>query len=162
MNLPLSRRSASRQAATTAVELLPVAVVRNGVRKPRPHGWADLESRIELLERLGPETLAGLDGFSHVLIIFWMHALADDRPRPALLRVGTDPTQRGIFATRSQLRPNQIGCSAVPLLSVRGRELRVRGLDAIDGTPVLDLKPYIPYYDSVAAAAVPDWVYGGA
>lgn len=137
----------------------PIAIVRNTVREPRPHGWERVESRIELIEELGAETLTGLDGFSHVLVIFWLDRLGDDRPRPPVLQVGRDPTPRGIFATRSQLRPNPLGCSAVQLVAVDGRSLHVRGLDAIDGTPVLDLKPYIPQYDSVSVAKVPDWVY---
>jgi tRNA (Thr-GGU) A37 N-methylase len=70
-----------------------------------------------------------------------------------------DPTLPllGIFATRTQLRPNPIGVSIVPLLARKGNELRVRGLDAIDGTPVLDVKPYIPHYDSVPQATIPAW-----
>jgi tRNA-Thr(GGU) m(6)t(6)A37 methyltransferase TsaA len=63
----------------------------------------------------------------------------------------------GIFATRTQLRPNPIGVSVVPLLARKGNVLRVRGLDAIDGTPVLDVKPYIPHYDSVPQATIPAW-----
>jgi len=70
-----------------------------------------------------------------------------------------DPTLPllGIFATRTQLRPNPIGFSVVPLLARKGNVLRVRGLDAIDGTPVLDVKPYIPHYDSVPQATIPAW-----
>ena len=63
----------------------------------------------------------------------------------------------GVLATRTQLRPNPIGVSIVPLLARKGNELRVRGLDAIDRTPVLDIKPYIPHYDSVAQATIPAW-----
>ena len=67
---------------------------------------------------------------------------------------------QGVLATRSQRRPNAIGVAVVPLLRRRRNVLRVRGLDAIDGTPLLDIKPYIPHYDSVADARVPDWVKG--
>jgi tRNA (Thr-GGU) A37 N-methylase len=61
----------------------------------------------------------------------------------------------GIFATRSQLRPNHLGVSVVPLLGREGTTLRVRGLDAVDGTPVLDIKPYLPEYDAVPGARTP-------
>ena len=63
--------------------------------------------------------------------------------------------ETGILATRSQLRPNHLGVAAVPLLGVEGTVVRVRGLDAIDGTPVLDLKPYLPQYDSHPEATIP-------
>jgi tRNA-Thr(GGU) m(6)t(6)A37 methyltransferase TsaA len=64
----------------------------------------------------------------------------------------------GVFATRSPSRPNPIGKATVRLLSRRGNILKVRGLDAIDGSPVLDIKPYIPGYDSVKGARVPAWM----
>lgn len=141
-------------------EATPIAFVHNDVKQPRPDGWENVESRLELVEQVEPAAVAGLEGFSHVLVIFWLDRLGDDRPRPATINVGRDPTARGILATRSQLRPTPLGCSVVRLLSVDGRSLRVRGLDAIDGTPVLDLKPYIPDFDSVPAATLPAWVYG--
>ncbi len=64
----------------------------------------------------------------------------------------------GVLATRSQIRPNPLLVTPVPLLAVNGNVLKVRGLDAIDGSPVLDVKPYLPYYDSVADARLPKWV----
>ena len=64
----------------------------------------------------------------------------------------------GVLSTRSQIRPNPLLISPVPLLEVKGNVLRVRGLDAVDGTPVLDVKPYLPHYDSIPDARVPDWV----
>jgi tRNA-Thr(GGU) m(6)t(6)A37 methyltransferase TsaA len=64
----------------------------------------------------------------------------------------------GLFATRSPYRPNPVGKAAVRLLQRRGNVLRVRGLDAIDGTPVIDIKPYIPGYDSATDAKAPQWI----
>jgi len=64
----------------------------------------------------------------------------------------------GLFATRSPNRPNSIGKATVRLIKREGNVLKVRGLDAIDGTPVIDIKPYLPRYDSVARAKVPWWV----
>jgi len=66
--------------------------------------------------------------------------------------------QIGIFAQRARHRPNPIGITAVRLIGVEGRVLSVRGLDAIDGTPVLDIKPYFPVYDHDSGAVVPEWV----
>jgi tRNA (adenine37-N6)-methyltransferase len=138
----------------------PIAVVHNDIKEPRPHGWEQVNSLIELLEEIDPAMLAGLEGFSHVLVIFWLDRLGAERPRPLTVTIGRDPTQRGILATRSQLRPTPIGCSAVRVLGVSGASMKVRGLDAIDGTAVLDIKPYIPEYDCIPGASAPDWVYG--
>jgi tRNA-Thr(GGU) m(6)t(6)A37 methyltransferase TsaA len=130
-----------------------VATVRNEVREPRPRGWEKVESRIEFL----PEheaRLEGLDQYSHIIVVFYMDLAADAPEKPERLMLASGNTY-GIFATRSQLRPNHLGVSVVPVLGLEGSVLRVRGLDAIDGTPVLDVKPYLPEYDSVPRARIP-------
>lgn len=136
------------------VTLRAVAFVRNDVAKPRPHGWETVESRLEFL----PEhqaRLAGLDRYSHVVVVFVtdLAAAAPEKPEQLVLASGS---RYGIFATRSQLRPNHLGVSAVPLLGLEGCNVRVRGLDAIDGTPVLDIKPFLPAYDSHPGASIPE------
>ena len=141
------------------ITLRPMAVVRNGVSAPRTSGWDQVDSAITLVEGLNPEMLADLSSFSHLIVVFWLDRLPEDRPSPH--RIDIDGSSRGVLATRSQLRPSPIGVSVVSLLGIDGPTVRVRGLDALDGTPVLDLKPYIPYYDSVQSASVPAWVYGG-
>lgn len=115
-------------------------------------------SSITLVEGLSPDLLVDLSGFSHLIVVFWLDRLPEDRPRPA--RVNIEGAERSVLATRSQLRPSPIGVSVVSVVGVEGTTVRVQGLDALDGTPVLDLKPYIPYYDSVQAATVPVWVFG--
>jgi tRNA (adenine37-N6)-methyltransferase len=89
--------------------------------------------------------LADIDGFSHLILIY-----AFDRVRQAALRVRPylDTEERGVFATRSPARPNPIGITVVRLLGVEGQVLRVCGVDMLDGTPVLDIKPYLPDFDS--------------
>jgi tRNA-Thr(GGU) m(6)t(6)A37 methyltransferase TsaA len=144
--------------APVAVTLSPLAYVRNRVSRSRTEDWADLDSVLTLSEGQPATLLSGLEGFSHVIVVFFLDRLGEDRPRPATIRVGVDPTPRGVLATRSQLRPNPIGVATVQLLSVNEDSLMVRGLDALDGTPVLDIKPYIPFYDSVPGATVPQWV----
>ncbi|MEE8370300.1 MAG: TrmO family methyltransferase, partial [Dehalococcoidia bacterium] len=103
----------------------------------------------------------GLDGYSHIIVLFWPHLVPDDvrgsKPRLHPLDDPQYPLQ-GVQATRSQIRFNPVLVSVVPLLAVKGNVLEVRGLDAVDETPVLDVKPYIPYYDAVAEAGVPQWV----
>lgn len=140
-------------------DVRPIGWVRNAVSDPQPHGWERVESRIELLPEYAPGLL-GLDGFSHVLVVCWLHLV------PAELRqVGQEPVAPklpvvGTFATRSQRRPNPLGVSAVPLVRVADGTLTVRGLDAVDGTLVLDIKPYLPPYDSHPKAGMPRWVWG--
>jgi tRNA (adenine37-N6)-methyltransferase len=141
-----------------AVNINPIARVSNAISAAQTSGWDRVESTITLSSGLSPEFLADLAGFSHLIVVFWLDRLPTDRPRPA--RVEIEGAERSILATRSQLRPSPIGVSVVSVVSVDGSSVRVRGLDALDGTPVLDLKPYIPYYDSVQAATVPAWVFG--
>jgi tRNA-Thr(GGU) m(6)t(6)A37 methyltransferase TsaA len=141
-----------------SLTISPIARVNNTVTTPKTSGWERIESTITLSDGLSPEILADLSGFSHLIVIFWLDRLPTDRPRPS--RIEIEGAERSVLATRSQLRPSAIGVSVVTVISVEGTSVRVRGLDALDGTPVLDLKPYIPYYDSVQAATVPAWVFG--
>jgi tRNA-Thr(GGU) m(6)t(6)A37 methyltransferase TsaA len=135
-------------------------VVRNSVKEPRREGWESLESTIIVQDRWAG-ALDGLEGFSHIFVIYWMH-LVSDEPRETTTHVHPrgDPQipLQGVFATRSPVRPNPIGLRVVALLERKGNVLRVRGLDAVDGTPVLDLKPYLAHYEDVPGATIPDWL----
>ena len=94
------------------------------------------------------EALDGIEAYSHLVVLFWFHQ--SERPTSMMVHPRGDPSrpERGIFATRSPVRPNPIGLTVVRLLERCGNELVVRGLDAIDGTPVVDIKPHIqPGYD---------------
>lgn len=118
---------------------------------------------VEIRPELAP-ALEGLTGFSHVWVFYWFHD--NDTPENrAILKVHPrrDPTNplTGVFATRAPVRPNLIGLSACRLISVKGNVLEVEGLDAWEGSPVLDLKPYIPQSDALPEARVPDWVKKG-
>jgi tRNA-Thr(GGU) m(6)t(6)A37 methyltransferase TsaA len=125
-----------------------------------PHGWEDIRSDIVILDALEP-ALDSLDGFSHLIVVFHLDRVPESEQR-LQLPVGNDPTQpeRGVLATRSQLRPNAIGVSIVKVVQRRKTVLRVKGLDALDGSPVLDLKPYLPPYDSAPDAKLPGWALG--
>ena len=145
-------RSFERPDPPERVTLEAIGFVRNDVAKPRPHGWDSVKSRIEVrAEHAG--RLRGLDEYSHVLVVSYLDLAAEAPEKPSTLPV--EGVETGILATRSQLRPNHLGVAAVPLLAVEGTVLRVRGLDAIDGTPVLDLKPYLPRYDAHPDATIP-------
>jgi tRNA-Thr(GGU) m(6)t(6)A37 methyltransferase TsaA len=135
----------------------PIGVVRNPVRESRPDGWERVRSNLVLREELAP-ALDAIEGFSHVIVVFHMHRVPEEA-QVLQLPVGNEdgPPQRGVFATRSQLRPNPIGTSVVRVLRRRKNVLRVQGLDALNGTPVLDIKPYLPEYDSERNAVVPSW-----
>ena len=135
------------------VVLRAIGYVRNGVAKPRPRGWEQVESRLEMLpEHLA--RLAGIEAYSHVLVVTYLDVAEGAPEKPESLTLASGRSY-GIFATRSQLRPNHLGVSAVELLARDGATLSVRGLDAIDGTPVLDIKPYLPEYDAVPGARIP-------
>ncbi len=136
----------------------PIGVVRNRVREPRMGGWESVRSDLIFRDDL-LGALDGIETHSHIIVIFHIDRVPVEERTTGRIHPRGDPRlpEQGVLATRSQLRPNAIGVSVVPLLRRRKNILRVRGLDAIDGTPVLDIKPYIPRYDSVPDAKMPDW-----
>jgi len=102
------------------------------------------------------EGLKDLDGFERV----WLFYLFDRAAEPSLVvQPYLDPHPRGIFATRSPARPNRIGMSAVCLRSIEGNILRIGGVDMLDGTPLLDIKPYVPAFDHFAVTRI-GWYEG--
>ncbi len=108
--------------------------------------------------------LLGVEGFSHLIVLYWMH-LRDDGANRGTLRVvprrheGAPLT--GVFASRSPSRPNPIGLAVVNLIEVAGCRLRVSGLDAFEGSPIIDVKPYSPRADSFPEAITPEWAHRG-
>ena len=134
--------------------------MRNTVRKPPkpPYDWDNIVSRIEIEPDL-TEALDNLDEFSHIIVFFWMDRLAN-KPLPLKVHSRHDPNRPliGLFASRSPHRPNSIGKTTAKLLKRERNVLTVSGLDAIDGTPVIDIKPYQPDYDSPADARTPLWL----
>lgn len=129
----------------------------------KPIGQVTRQGKISLVTvrpELAP-ALEGLAGFSHVWVFFWFHE-HDRSEERAILKVHPrrDPANplTGIFATRAPVRPNLIGLTACRIVSVKGNVLEVESLDAREGSPVLDLKPYIPGSDALPEAQVPWWV----
>ncbi len=141
-----------------SMTLKAIGIVRNEIKQPSRQDSKEIVSDIVVDSSL-TEALDNLDDFSHIIVIYWIHR-ATNKPVPTKVR----PMARqelpllGLFSTRSPHRPNPVGKSTVRLLQRQGNILRVKGLDAIDGTPVIDIKPYIPGYDSVADARVPPWM----
>lgn len=104
--------------------------------------------------------LKGIEGFSHLIILYWIHLRDSEAERRTLLvfpkrhRVNVET---GVFACRSPSRPNPMGLCVVELIEVENCVLTVRGLDAFEGSPIVDIKPYIPGLDAFPEARVPDW-----
>ena len=137
----------------------PIGTVKSPIIEQVDEGWGEVVSEIWLK----PDFASGLDGlaeFSYAVIIFLMHQANFDIARDLKRRPRgrTDMPDVGIFAQRAKHRPNPIGITAVEILEANGSILRVKGLDAIDGTPVLDIKPYVPAFDRVENARVPRWI----
>jgi len=136
----------------------PVGIIKSPVTNKTDHDWGKVVSEIIINPDLA-DGLSGLDVFSHIIVVYHLNE-AKFIPEKHLVRrpQGRDDMQEvGIFAQRAKDRPNPIGITAVKLLSVGSNIIQVQGLDAIDGTPVLDIKPYYPQYDR-KDASVPEWV----
>jgi len=138
-----------------------IGIVRNKVKQPPKthHSWEKIVSELVLDNDL-TEALDGLEEFSHLIVLFWMHNINPTNKIQA--KIHPKRNQKlplvGFFATRSPNRPNPLGKATVRLLKRQGNTLTVQGLDAIDGTPIVDIKPYIPGYDSVTDARTPTWI----
>lgn len=124
-----------------------VAVVRAGRAEASDDHWDEVPARIELDEAVPSEAIEGLAAFSHLEVVFLADRASDVPPAPWARhpRGREDWPRVGIFAQRAKDRPNRILTTVVQILSVEGRTIHVRGLDAIDGTPVLDLKPWLSW-----------------
>ena len=134
-----------------------IGIVRNEIKQPVWRESKDIISEI-VIDRDLTEALDNLDDFSHIIVIYWMHQQSGAAPTKVRPRGNPELSPMGVFATRSPARPNPMGKTTVRLLQRQDNILKVEGLDAIDGTPVIDIKPYIPGYDSAENARVPSWV----
>ncbi|MGN6376170.1 MAG: SAM-dependent methyltransferase [Sphingomonas sp.] len=142
-----------------AFDIEPIAHVRGGRAQAVDDDWDRETAVIELEPRFGREALAGLGDFSHAEIAFVF-----DQVPPEKIETGarhprnrTDWPLVGIFAQRGKNRPNRIGITICAIEKVEGRRLHVRGLDAIDGTPVIDIKPVLREFLPRGGLRQPDW-----
>ena len=138
----------------------PIGTVKCAVTEMSQGGWAKINSEIHLDPQLAGG-LQGLDGYSHILVAFFLDRAQGFDPATQLLRKprGREDMQAvGVFAQRTKYRPNPLGITAVQLLGIEGNVLKVRGLDALDGTPVLDIKPCMPPFDRMENVRAPEWV----
>jgi len=141
------------------INLTPIGFVKNAVTEPQGEDWQTIISEIIVNEDMN-EALSGIDEFSHIIVIYWMHKTPASQRSIMKVHPKRNPNLPlvGVFATRSPARPNPIGIATVKLLECRDNILKVIGLDAIDGTPVLDIKPHIPGSDSPTPARIPGWL----
>ena len=143
-----------RDSLRESIEMRPIGIVHSPYKErfaaPRqPSG--DTEAQIHLLpDNAMRQALQDLDRFSHIWVIYWMHL--NQGWNPTVIPPREPRIRRGVLATRAPHRPNRLGLSAVRLLGIEDTVLRIRNHDMLDGTPVLDIKPYIPYSDRIADA----------
>ena len=147
------------RAAAERFTLRPVGYVRGGRLEPLDDGWDAVTATIALAPEFGPEALAGLGAFSHIEVVFLFDRVAEGAIVAGARhpRGRTDWPKVGIFAQRGKDRPNRLGVTICRLLAVEGTTLRVAGLDAIDGTPVLDVKPCMRGFLPRGEVSEPDW-----
>ena len=141
------------------MNLTPIGFVKNNVTEPKRGDWEAVTSEIIINEDL-KQGLSRIDEFSHLIVIYWMHKLPPSQR--SVIEVHPKGNQNlplvGVFASRSPARPNPIGITTVKLMERRDNILKVTGLDAIDETPVLDIKLYIPDHDSASEIKTPGWL----
>ncbi len=141
------------------VALVPIGTVRGGRIEPDDDGWDAEVCQVVLDDRFGADSLAGLEAFSHIDVVYHFHQVAEEdvvlgarRPRGR-----SDWPEVGIFAQRGRVRPNRLGVTTCALVGVDGTTVTVRGLDAIDGTPVLDIKPHMTGFMARGEVREPAW-----
>jgi len=140
------------------ISLNSIGKVKSTRKKPLDDNWYNETCSIVIADNYPTEMLTGIDSFSHLEIIYHFH-LADD----AFKTIARHPRDNkewpavGIFAQRTKNRPNKLGVTKVELISVEGNILHVKGLDAIDGTPVLDIKPVIKAFEIQGEIKEPNW-----
>ena len=141
------------------MSIQPVAIVRSPRTDRRDDHWGSIQSTIVLDEQFALETLAGLEAFSHLEVIFLFHGISESEVEMTSRHPRNNPKwpKVGIFAQRGARRPNRIGVSRCQLLGIDGRVIRVRGLDAIDGTPILDIKPFMVEFGPIGPIHQPLW-----
>jgi tRNA-Thr(GGU) m(6)t(6)A37 methyltransferase TsaA len=137
---------------------------KNGVLKFI--GTVEISSDVSRVKIVPPfcRGLHGLERFSHLIILYWFHLRDNEQERETLQvlpRRHPGAPMIGVFSSRSPSRPNPVGLCVVKLLKIRDCTLYVTGLDAMEGSPVIDVKPYLPRADSIPDAMVPQWMSHG-
>ncbi|MBK3496413.1 tRNA (N6-threonylcarbamoyladenosine(37)-N6)-methyltransferase TrmO [Viridibacillus sp. YIM B01967] len=137
----------------------PIAIVNNDRKEIKDDHWGSIVSTIELSEDINEASLKGINEFSHLEIIFYFNKVSDDKINYDARhpRNNKDYPEIGIFAQRGKNRPNKLGVTIVELLEVKHRKLIVKGLDAIDGSPIIDIKPVMREFLPKGDIIQPNW-----
>ncbi|WP_027407700.1 tRNA (N6-threonylcarbamoyladenosine(37)-N6)-methyltransferase TrmO [Anoxybacteroides tepidamans] len=137
----------------------PIAYVSNQRQTIEDDYWGNVQSVIELTNEFDEECLAGIEEFSHLEVIFYFDRVKDDAIQYKARHPRNNPhyPKVGIFAQRAKNRPNKLGLTTVKLIKRQGKKLYVQGLDAIDGTPVLDIKPTMKEFLPPEEVKQPAW-----
>jgi tRNA (adenine37-N6)-methyltransferase len=141
------------------ITLEPIGTVRNARQAIEDDHWGGVISEITLVESMDEEALQGIEAFSHAEIIFYFNQVDESKIVTTARHPRNNPDwpRVGILAQRGKNRPNRLGLTTVRIMERRGRTLLVAGLDAIDGTPVLDIKPVMHEFLPREAVHQPDW-----
>lgn len=145
---------------TNTITLRPIGHVRGGRAAALDDSWDSELASIELdAARFTADALLGLDSFSHIEVLFHFDRVPESEVVPGSRHPRGNPNwpRVGIFAQRGKDRPNRLGVTVCRLLAIEGTVLKVKGLDAIDGTPVLDIKPYMQGFAPREAVREPSW-----
>ena len=141
------------------IKLQAIGFVKNERKEVKDDHWGKIVSEIELVESIMAEALEGIEAFSHLEIIFYMDQVLAEKAVPQYRhpRNNTNLPMLGTFAQRNKNRPNQLGLTTVELIERKERSLFVRKLDAINGTPILDIKPVFKEFEPQGEIRQPDW-----
>jgi tRNA-Thr(GGU) m(6)t(6)A37 methyltransferase TsaA len=142
-----------------AITIVPIGTVHSTRTEPTDDAWDRETTLIRLSDEFDESALWGLDGFSHIEVIYAFHRVGADDVELAARRPRGNPDwpEVGIFAQRGKNRPNRLAVTTCTLLGVDGLAITVRGLDAIDGTPVIDIKPYMKEFGPRGHVRQPAW-----
>lgn len=141
------------------IELKPIGYVKNSRSEVEDDDWGDVVSVIGLEESLPEESLLGIEEFSHVEIIYYFHLVHDTKIETGARHPRNNPgwPKVGILSQRGKNRPNRLGATIVRILKRDGRNLQVLGLDAVNGTPILDIKPVMREFLPREKIHQPEW-----
>ncbi|MBI5290012.1 MAG: SAM-dependent methyltransferase [Chloroflexi bacterium] len=141
------------------ISLEPIGYVRNSRLEAEDDDWGGVVSEIVLADSMGADALRGIEEFSHVEVLFYFHGVDEAKVVRGARRPRNNPEWPavGILAQRGKSRPNRLGLTTAAIIASEGKVLRVQGLDAIDGTPVLDIKPVMREFLPRGEVRQPAW-----
>ena len=132
----------------TEITVKPIGVIRTPFKSsedvPIQSSKSDFKGHVEVKSEYN-DALRSLDGFSHIILVYWFHRAKSPK---MLQKPFLDTEEHGLFSIRSPSRPNPIGISTVKLISIEGTRLNIQGVDMLDETPLLDIKPFVPEFDN--------------